>query len=328
MTTPPKTAASHAVHLGAGELWALGSALSYSLTNVYTGLAARGEPMNYFLGVALRATPAFLLAMALALGALRKRAASSAARCEATISPPAITAAARAGVNLNLVLFASGLCTFVIGNPLLFAALRAGGILVATPITGTHVLWGALFAALLLHEPLNRRMLLAMLVSVAGVVVLTLGRTAQLTLTPGWWVAVPYAAVTAISWAMGGVLSAYALRRGVDRFRALATTSGTALICLNAYLLLSGQIGSYVTTARAPVVSSLTAGLFNAAALVCSISAFALTSVASASTLGSLQIAASPLIAWLFLGEELNGAMALGILLITLGVIGVQRSRL
>ena len=301
--------------MGAGELWALGSALSYSLTNVYTSLAARGEGMNYFLGVAVRATPAFLLAVVLAVAMSRRPAASP-------------SADRRPGARLNLVLFASGLCTFVLGNPLMFAALRAGGVLVTTPITGTHVLWGAVFAAYLLHEPLNRRMARAMLLSVGGVVTLTLGRTTQAAVSPNWWVAVPYAAATAVCWALGGVLSAYAMRRGVDRFRALATTAGTALLCLNGYLLLSGQIGAYATTPSVPMVSALVAGLFNAAALVCSMSAFALTSVASASTIGSLQIALSPLIAWLFMGEKMNAAMALGILLITLGVIGVQRARL
>lgn len=302
-------------HLGAGELWALGSALSYSLTNVYTSLAARSEGMDYFLGVAVRATPAFLLAVVLVVAMSRRL----------PITP---SADRRAGARLTLVLFASGLCTFVLGNPLMFAAMRAGGILVTTPITGTHVLWSALFAAFLLHEPLNRRMLWAMLLSVSGVVTLTLGRTTQAALSPKWWIAVPYAAATAICWALGGVLSAYAMRKGVDRFRALATTAGTALLCLNAYLLLSGQISAYATTPPAPMVNALVAGLFNAAALVCSMSAFALTSVASASTIGSLQIALSPLIAWLFMGEKVNGPMALGIVLITLGVIGVQRARL
>jgi len=315
MSIPSKAGAGRSLHLGAGELWALGAALSYSLTNIYTNLAARGEGMNYFLGVAVRATPAFLLAVVLAVARSRRP----------DGAPPA---GQKPDARLNLVLFASGLCTFVLGNPLMFAALRAGGVLVTTPITGTHVLWGALFAALLLHEPLNRRMVWAMLLSVSGVVTLTLGRTTQTALSPGWWVAVPYAAATAICWALGGVLSTYAMRRGVDRFRALTTTAGTALLCLNAYLLLSGQIGAYTTTASAPMISSLVAGLVNAAALVCSMSAFALTSVASASTLGSLQIALSPLIAWLFLGEQINGAMALGILLITLGIIGVQRARL
>jgi hypothetical protein len=86
-----------------------------------------------------------------------------------------------------------------------------------------------------------------MLLSTAGVLVLTLGNTTQATLAPGWWMAVPYAAGTAVSWAVGWLLSAYALRRGVGCFHALATTSGTALLCLNVYVLLSGQISSCVT---------------------------------------------------------------------------------
>jgi uncharacterized membrane protein len=96
--------------------------------------------------VALRATPAFLLALTLALGTLLRRRHGQE------------TAISRVGGRLILVLFANGLCTLVIGNPPLFAALRVGGILVATPISGTNVLWGAVFAALLLHELLNLRM--------------------------------------------------------------------------------------------------------------------------------------------------------------------------
>jgi drug/metabolite transporter (DMT)-like permease len=61
-------------------------------------------------------------------------------------------------------------------------------------------------------------------------------------------------------------------------------------------------------------------------ALVSITTALSLTSVASATTLNSLQIGLAPLFAWLFLGEQLGLWMAVGILLIASGVIIVQRA--
>jgi len=294
-------------------LWALLSALCYALTYVISGIAMRAQEFDYILAVALRAIPVFLLALFIGYRGKARAGAAS-----------AFPADRRA----TLALVASGLLTFVIGNPLLLAALRVAGILVATPVIGTQTLWSALLAAVLLGEPFNLSMALAMLLGVVGVLVLTLGKTAQVALSSGWWLAVPFAAAAALSWALGGVLSAGAMRRGATRFQAVTTSSLTAIVCLNAYLLASGRMALYVTTSRTLVLSMLGAGVFNAIALIGLTSAFALTSVASATTIYSLQIAFAPLIAWLFAGEQMNAVMALGIVLIALGVIGVQRARL
>jgi drug/metabolite transporter (DMT)-like permease len=221
----------------------------------------------------------------------------------------------------------SGLLTFVVGNPLLLAALRAGGVLIATPMIGTQTLWSALLAAALLGEALNVRMALAMTLSLAGIVVLTVGKTAQLALQPGWWMAVPLAAGAALCWALGGVLSAGAMRRGINRYQAVFISSLTAVVALNAYLLVSGALPLYWTASLSARLGMLLAGVFNGVALVSLTSAIAQTSVASATTLYSLQIAISPLLAWLVLKEPLNLWMAAGILIITAGVIAVQRAR-
>jgi len=307
----PKSRGS--LRLGAGERWALLSAWSYALTYVISGIAMRAQELDYILAIALRTIPVFLLALTISFQDRRAHGTTSSFVSD------------RGAV---VALIVSGVLTFVIGNPLLLAALRAAGILVATPVIGTQTLWSALLAAVLLGEPFNLRMALAMLLGVVGVLVLTLGKTAQMALSPGWWLAVPYATGAALSWALGGVLSAKAMRRGVSRFQAVVTSSLTAIVCLNVYLLASGRIALYVTTPRTLVLSMLGAGVFNAVALIGLTSAIALTSVASATTIYSLQIAFAPLIAWLFAGEQLNAVMALGIVMIALGVIGVQRARL
>ena len=300
------------IQLGKGELWALGAALSYALTNVFTGVAVRGHDLNYMLGVSLRATPVFLFALVMGLGARRRH--------PDTVSP-------LSDWRLLAPLVGYGVLTFVVANPLLFAALQEGGILVASPVSGTQVLWGALLAALLLHEPLNRKMVAGMVISITGLLVLTLGRSGDATLSHGWWLAVPYATGTAFCWALSGVLVTYAMRRGVDRFQSLAIATLTGIVLNNVYLLATGNIGLYVTTSQQLLLNVLIAGLFNTVALVSITSALSLTRVASATTLNSLQVGLAPLIAWVFVGERMTPLIGLGILLIMGGVIVVQRAQ-
>ena len=302
----------HRVEFGKGELWALGAALFYALNNVFTGVAVRGHDLNYMLGVSLRATPVFLFVLVMGWGARRR-------------NPDAVSPLS--DWRLLAALTGYGVLTFVVANPLLFAALQKGGILVASPVSGTQVLWGALLAAILLREPLNRKMVAGMVISIAGVFVLSLGRSGDVTLSPSWWLAVPYATGTAFCWALSGVLVTYVMRCGVDRFQSLAVATLTGIVLDNVYLLATGNIGLYVTTSRQLLLNVLIAGLFNTVALVSIVSALSLTSVASATTINSLQVGLAPLVAWVFVGERMTWLMGLGILLTMGGVILVQRAR-
>ncbi|MDY7078364.1 MAG: DMT family transporter [Chloroflexota bacterium] len=297
--------------LGKGELWALMAALAYALNNIFVRVAVRDYDLNDLMGVSLRATPTFLFALLMGLRTKRR-------------NPQAVSPISN--WRLAAMLVGYGLLTFVIANPLLFAALRAGGVLVASPVTGTQALWAGLIAALFLHEPLNRAMVGGMVTSVAGIALLAVGRGGGTPVSPTWWLAVPFALGTALCWALSGVLVTSAMRRGVDRFWALTVATGCGIAALNLYLLLAGDIDVYTTTPLMAQVSLLLAGLLNAVALVSVTTALSLTSVASATTLNSLQIGLAPLFAWLFLGEQLDLLMAAGIVLIAVGVVIVQRA--
>jgi len=297
--------------LGKGKLWALGAALCYAFSNIFTGVAVQGQELDYRLGVSLRATPVFLFVLLMGWGAKRRN--------PNVVSP-------LSDWRLLAALTGYGALTFMIANPLLFAALRRGGILIAAPVSGTQVLWGALLAALFLREPFNRKIAAGIVISIAGVFVLSLGRSGDVALSPGWWLAIPYATGTALGWAISSVLVAYAMRRGVDRFQSLAIATLTGILLNNVYLLATGSMGLYVTTSRQLLLNVLIAGLFNTAALVSITTAISFTSVASATTLNSLQIGLAPLFAWIFLGEQVGSLMAAGILLIVVGVIVAQRA--
>jgi DME family drug/metabolite transporter len=297
--------------IGSGELWAFGSALGYSLDNVFSAYAIHSEGINFMFAAVLRSLPVFIFSLIMVLS---KRTESGA------ISP-------LSNWKLFLSVVAYGLLTFFIGNTAFFAALQKGGVLVTTPIVGTQVLWAALIAVPILKEPLNWKMTTGMLVSIAGILVLAVGRSSGTDLAENWWIAVFLALLCAFCWSVSGVLIAYAQRKGVNRFNALLIGLITGFIALNGYLFASGNSEVFTSTPPHLILNVLLAGLFNMLALIGITSALGLTSVASATTLGSLQVGIAPLLAWLFIGEDMNMLIGVGILLILGGVVYVQYHR-
>ena len=299
------------IHLGKGEVWALAAAFGYALYQVFLGVAMQGEVDNS-VAATVQAIPVLLFATA--MGWVINR------RGKQTTSP-------FSDWRLIGALVCNGLLLFVVATPLLFESLRKGGVLITSPVLGTQVLFAALLAALLLREPFTRTMALGMVISVVGIFALTVGQSGA-GLPPTWWLAVPFALGTALSWALAGVLLTYTMRRGVDPFQAVAIPTIVGIATLNGYLLVTDQIGLYGGTSAEILAILLVAGVFSAAALISLTMALNLTTVASATTLNSLQVAIAPVIAWIFLGENLNLAAAVGILIILVGVIIVQRSKL
>ena len=298
-------------HLGRGEMWALLSAAAYALNHIFLRIALGAYELNNTVAATVQAAPTLLLTAVLGLWSIRKD------RRKASI-----------GHDWKLVgaLLGNGLLLFVVATPLLFAAFREGGVLVTSPVVGTQVLWGAGLAALLLRESFNRIMALGMMVSVAGIAVLTLGSSSGANLSATWWMAVPYALGAAFCWALSGVLLRYVMRRGVDRFLALAVIIATGVVTLNILLFAAGDGGLYASTPGSVLVSAVVAGLFSMVALVAITTALSLTNVASASAVNSLQVGLAPILAWVFLSESLNLIMVAGIALILVGVTVVQGS--
>ncbi len=308
---PQSVGSSMRIHLGKGEGWALAAAFGYALYQVFLGAALQGEVHN-MVGATVQALPVLLFATA--MGWFINRHGKD-------------TTLPFRDWRLIGALVCNGLLLFVVATPLLFGSLRQGGVLITSPLTGTQVLFAALLAAILLREPFTRSMALGMAISVVGILALTVGRGGT-DLPPTWWWAVPYALGTALCWALAGVLQTYAMRRGVDPYQAVAIPTVVGVASLNGYLLATGQVGLYGETTVGIMTSLLAAGVFSAAALISLTMALNLTTVVSAMTLNSIQVAIGPVIAWLFLGEKLNLVAALGILTILAGVIIVQRNRL
>jgi drug/metabolite transporter (DMT)-like permease len=96
---------------------------------------------------------------------------------------------------------------------------------------------------------------------------------------------------------------------------------------LHAYLLFSGQAEIYITTSLDLMGKIVGAAMFNMLALIAITTAVGITTVASASTINSLQVGFAPILAWAILAEQLNLIVGTGIILILIGVIYVQLNR-
>jgi len=298
--------------LGRGEFWALTSALAYALTTIFVRAAVQGYAVNYLMGVTLRTAPTFAFALFMVWRGRRPS--------PQTVSPW------RNGT-LAVTLIGYGLLSFVAGNLLHFSALQTGGVLVTTPLTGTQALWAGVIAAAFLRQPLNRRMVLGMVIAVGGIALLVVAQSGGTPVSSLWWLAVPTALGAALCWSLSGVLVAAVTRRGADPFRVLAVATGAAIVALILGLALAGDLDAFLTTPPEVQGALLLAGLCNTVALIGITIALAQTSVASATTLSTLQIALAPLLAWLFLGEPMSLGIGAGILVIAGGIIVVQRAR-
>lgn len=136
---------------GRGELWALSAAVAYSLSAVFTSLAIRGQEINYQLASSLRSLPVLLFSIFMVTIFNKKNKPST---------PPF------KDFKLILALIAYGILTFFLGNSMFFGALQKGGVLITSPLVGTQILWAAIFAAVLLRERLNWKMIAGMILSI------------------------------------------------------------------------------------------------------------------------------------------------------------------
>lgn len=297
--------------IGAGELWALWSALAYGATNIFVRIGiAHTDPT---VGVWLRVAPVTLVTLAVVLFTARR----------AQLAPRGKRFIGWRDIGL---LLAGGTLLYLIGNPLYFQAMALANVIVVTPLIGTQMVWAGLIAALFLGERPSWAVFGGMAVTIAGITVLSLGQGKGGSLGASWAWAIPLGLGAAASWSASSVIAAGVMRRGADRFTNLAVSSLWGSLALGVFLLLSGR-GAGSVGSQQEVMSLLFAGVLNLVAQVTLATALTLTSVASASVISTLQVGLGPLLAAIFLREPLGWQSGAGILLIMGGVMVAQVAR-
>lgn len=228
------------------------------------------------------------------------------------------------GWRVIFIILLGGTLTTVIGTVGYFYALRIGGVVLTQPVLATNIMWSAIIAAIFLREPLNRKMVVGLIIAVAGVALLGYGRAIDGGAATGTLAAIPLALIPAVSWAAGGNCTRYALVKGVDKYTILAMAHTWAISVLLVFVLVSGQSELLTGLDLGGMGTLILAGMLTGAAQISLAQALSITTVASASTIGGMNPVLAAVFAALLLGEHLTLLMIVGTILTVIGVIFVQ----
>ena len=315
MKTASSTSENEGPRRFAGELWALGAVLGYSSANLFgrAGVTT-GNPLA---GPLLRDLPSFLMGLSLLLTGGHW--------------VQLLPGRKEFGGRLLLYFVGSGVAS-VVGTFAFFFALSLGGVNIAIPVLQTQLLWGALLAWALLGERLTSRGALGMLVTLAGLLLLTIGQSRGVPVSDQWLWGLLLALVPAVAWGFSGVIWRYGQQRGIDRSSGITVHYGTSVVTSLLFLSLSGQLMVYASISASDFGALLLSGVFGGVIAVYSMfSAMRLLPAATVFVLNGLTPLVTALGGALLLGEYINGLMWLGILVASAGVVlfqltGVKRA--
>lgn len=311
MTTeaePTDRATTGRHHRFAGEMWAMVAVLGYSASNLFGRAGVvRGDPLA---GPLLRDVPSLIMGLVLLgrTGAYRE------------LNPRHETFGGR-----NLLLFAASGLVSVFGTFAFFYALNVGGVNIVVPVQQTQIIWGALIAWWFLGEKLAARRSLGVLVTLAGLVVLTYGQSVGVPVSENWLLGIALALVPAIGWGAAGVIWRLGQQRGISRATGITVHYGTSALLGLLYVGLSGNLGVYAALRPQDLTSLLLSGVFGGTiAVYAMFSAMKLLPAATVFVLNGFTPIIVALGAWLFLGEYLNSLMWLGIVVASAGAVLFQ----
>jgi len=231
------------------------------------------------------------------------------------------------GGRATLALVAAGVIS-TLGLFLYYFAIRLGGVTITVPVQETYVIWGTLIAWLLLHERIHRYALLGVILIFAGLVGLSLGQSAGHPISSHWYLAIPLAFCTALTYGISGVLWRDGQLRGAHQSTAIflqfATSVATGCIGLLVASRGLAMQGTTWSSLGALLASGILSGVLG---IYCMFTALRLLAVARVYAFSALTPLVATLFAHFFLHEFLNTLMLAGILLVSAGVVLTQAFR-
>lgn len=311
MESAPKSTPRNArMKKGAGEFWALGSVLGYSGANLFGRAAVvTGNPLA---GPLLRDLPSLAMGISLLLRGHHYRQ-LQAGHAEFAGRP-------------LLVFIGSGLIS-TLGTFSFFIALQLGGVNIVVPVLQTQIIWGAIFGWWLLREAVSTRGILGIIVTVAGLAILSIGQSLGVPASDSWGWGLLLALVPAVAWGFTGVIWRYGQQRGVDRSSGITVHYGTSVAASVIFLLTSGNWVVYQNIRPGDLTALAVSGILGGVvAVYCMFTAMKLLPAATVLVLSGVTPLVTALGGAIFLGEFINTPMWLGILMTSAGVVIFQIS--
>jgi drug/metabolite transporter (DMT)-like permease len=292
---------------GPGEWLAAGGAINHALGNVLTRVASvGGDP---WAGSILRTIPIAIIGIVV-MAFRPEQGAKLLPRNKYFLGWRAI----KLLVFYCLVIAPVSLISF-------YMAIRYGGVLVAVPIFATNPLLSALIAIPFLGEAFNWRIGGGIILTIFGIVILTYGQHIGSPVSANWPLGVLFALVTSLSWAAAANLSRDLLPQGLDLFWLLGLTNGMGIIVMISILASVGRLDALGDFSLFHVGQLMLSGIFSGMGGLLLSAGFLYTSVASVTTIKSIDVAIATILAVAFLGESINVMIASGIVIILGGVL-------
>jgi len=292
-----------------GEPWAAGAVLGYAAAEILDRVGVRqADPL---IGPFLRGLPSLALGIILVwknhtLDELRPGSARY-------IGRRPIVSLLTAGVLSTLGLFAY------------YFAMRVGGVVITVPVLQTYVIWGTLIAWVFLGEHLTRLAVLGIGLLFLGLGFLSWGQLSGHPASSHWYLAIPLAFFTALTYGVSGVLWRDAQLRGAHQSTAILlqflASEGVALLGLVAL----GRSGSILDTAGRNLAALLASGVLSGViAIYCLFTALRLMAVARVYAFFPLNPIMATLFAHFVLHEYLSLMMLAGVVLVSAGLTLTQ----
>jgi len=298
--------------LQTGEFWMVITALGYAASNIFDKLAMSTYGTDGFLGALIKCIPQFVVPIILILIGVDKKQFGN-----------------RPKVSIKTYgwFVICGFISSFIGQWFFLEAMMVGGVNVAVPTVQIWTLIGALFGIVFLKEPFHKNIIWGAILAVAGLVILSLGQYLGVPVSDKWYLGIFFALITACCWALSTLFYNIGQKKGAGRSAGMATQYLSGAIFLVIWMGISGRFNVFAATPGAIY------GTFLCSALLSTVATFGLYTAVRFSPMSKIlpintsYPAICAVVAWLFLGETMNIWIALGIILVIVGITFSQRTK-
>jgi drug/metabolite transporter (DMT)-like permease len=236
----------------------------------------------------------------------------------AGISPfAAISATSLALLGLSIV------AAIAIGDTVFFESTRRLGLARGMTIAMTYPLQAALLAAVFLGEPLTPRVAAGSAVTLAGLVLIVLGRSDDRALAGEWWAGIGGATLAALAWAISMILLEAPLAEvGAVTAQAVRLPLAAAVLLVTPWG--RGAVRALRASERWVLVRLGVLGGLTAVSSVMFVAAVKYGGVAVAAVLTSTAPMFAIPLGLVFLGERLRATAVAGTLVTVAGIVVLQ----
>ena len=299
--------------LKTGEFWMVITALGYSAGNIFDKLGMSTYGTDSFFGAMMKAIPQFVFPLILiALGVDKKQLGER----------PKLK-------NKKVYLWFVG-CGFIssfVGNYFFLRAMTVGGVNVAVPTVQTWTLIGAVLGIVFMKERFHRNIVVGAALAVAGLVVLSLGQFYGVPVSDKWYLGIVFALITACCWAFSTLFYNKGQKEGGGRSWGIFTQYFSGSIFLLLFMLATNRISAFSTTPPAIYATLLGSGTFSFIATFALYTAVRYSPMSKILPINTSYPVLTAIVAWLFLGETMNWMIAVGIVLVVVGITLSQRTK-